>query len=96
MALWMDGKKRLTIRGKGIDKTILSFKDQLAGAEGIKITNSSNITIRDLTVQDSKGDLIKGQLVDGFNLINVKAEWTGKPSKDNGAYALYPFNVKMY
>ena len=94
MALWMDGKKRLTIRGKGIDKTILSFKDQLAGAEGIKITNSSNITIRDLTVQDSKGDLIKGQLVDGFNLINVKAEWTGKPSKDNGAYALYPVQCK--
>ena len=94
MALWMDGKKRLTIRGKGIDKTILSFKDQLAGSEGIKITNSSNITIRDLTVQDSKGDLIKGQLVDGFNLINVKAEWTGKPSKDNGAYALYPVQCK--
>jgi parallel beta-helix repeat protein len=94
MALWMDGKKNITIKGKGIDKTILSFKDQLAGAEGIKITNSSNITIEDITVQDSKGDLIKAQLVDGFTLKNVKAEWTGKPSKDNGAYALYPVQCK--
>ncbi|MGZ8511135.1 MAG: parallel beta-helix domain-containing protein [Chitinophagaceae bacterium] len=94
MALWMDGKKNITIQGKGMDKTILSFKDQLAGAEGIKITNSSNITIADITVQDSKGDLIKAQLVDGFTLRNVKAEWTGKPSKGNGAYALYPVQCK--
>lgn len=94
MALWMDGKKNIIIKGKGMDKTILSFKDQLAGAEGIKITNSSNITIEGITVQDSKGDLIKAQLVDGFTLKNVKAEWTGKPSKDNGAYALYPVQCK--
>jgi parallel beta-helix repeat protein len=94
MSLWMDGKKNLTIKGQGMDKTILSFKNQIAGAEGIKITNSTNITISDLTVQDSKGDLIKGQLVDGFILRNVKAEWTGKPSKDNGAYALYPVQCK--
>lgn len=94
MALWMDGKKNITIKGAGMDKTILSFKDQLAGAEGIKITSSSNITIEDITVQDSKGDLIKAQLVDGFTLKNVKAEWTGKPSKDNGAYALYPVQCK--
>ena len=94
MALWMDGKNNITIKGKGIDKTILSFKDQLAGAEGIKITNSFNITIEDITVQDSKGDLIKAQLVDGLTLKNVKAEWMGKPSKHNGAYALYPVQCK--
>ncbi len=94
MALWIDGKKNITIKGKGMDKTILSFKGQIAGAEGIKITNSSRITIEDITVQDSKGDLIKAQLVDGFTLKNVKAEWTGKPSKENGAYALYPVQCK--
>jgi len=94
MALWMDGKKDIIVKGKGMDKTILSFKNQLAGAEGIKITGSSNITIQDLTVQDSKGDLIKAQLVDGIILKNVKAEWTGKPSKNNGAYALYPVQCK--
>jgi parallel beta-helix repeat protein len=94
MALWMDGKNNITLIGKGMDKTILSFKDQIAGAEGIKITNSTNITIQNLTVQDSKGDLIKAQLVDGLTLKNVKAEWTGKPSKENGAYALYPVQCK--
>ncbi|WP_276503373.1 parallel beta-helix domain-containing protein [Terrimonas pollutisoli] len=94
MALWMDGKNNITIRGKGMDKSILSFRGQLAGAEGIKITNSSNIILENITVQDSKGDLIKAQLVDGLTLKNVKAEWTGKPSKNNGAYALYPVQCK--
>ena len=94
MALWMDGKSNITIRGRGVDRTILSFKDQLAGAEGIKITNCTNITLENLTVQDSKGDLIKAQHVDGLTLRNIKAEWTGKPSKDNGAYALYPVQCK--
>jgi hypothetical protein len=27
MALWMDGKKNIILKGKGMDKTILSFKD---------------------------------------------------------------------
>ncbi len=94
MALWMDGKANITIRGRGMDRTILSFRDQLAGAEGIKITNCTNIILEDITVQDSKGDLIKAQHVDGLTLRNIKAEWTGKPSKDNGAYALYPVQCK--
>src|SRR5262245_24872951 len=55
-SLSLDGKKNVTIRGAGLDKTILNFKGQLSGAEGIKITNASNITLQDLTVQDTKGD----------------------------------------
>ena len=36
-SLWAEQIKNITIKGKGIDKTILSFKNQLEGAEGIKI-----------------------------------------------------------
>src|SRR5688572_19679197 len=57
-SLSIDGKKNLTIRGAGMDKTILSFKGQLSGAEGIKVTNCSNIVIHGLTVQDTKGDAL--------------------------------------
>ena len=89
-SLSIDGKKNITIRGKGMDKTILSFKNQQSGAEGIKITNCENIILEDLTVQDSKGDLIKAMHVKGMTFRRVKAEWTGKPTKDNGGYALYP------
>ncbi|MBT1697718.1 right-handed parallel beta-helix repeat-containing protein [Fulvivirgaceae bacterium PWU4] len=89
-SLWLDGKKNVTIKGAGEDKTIISFKGQISGAEGIKITNASDITVRDLTVQDAKGDGIKTQLVDGMSFINVKAEWTRGSDKDNGGYGLYP------
>ena len=89
-SLWLDGKKNVVIKGAGMDKTILSFKNQLSGAEGIKVTNSTDITIQDLTVQDTKGDGLKTQLVDGITFKNIKAEWTGGPKSENGSYALYP------
>ncbi|MCO4291492.1 right-handed parallel beta-helix repeat-containing protein [Solitalea sp. MAHUQ-68] len=93
-SLSIDGKKNLTIKGKGMNKTILSFKGQISGAEGIKVTDGSNIVLQDLTVQDSKGDCIKTQKVDGIVFRNVKVEWTGGPNKDNGGYGLYPVQCK--
>jgi parallel beta-helix repeat protein len=89
-SLSLDGKNNIVIRGRGIDKTILSFASQVSGAEGIRITNCSNVILEDLTVQDSKGDLIKAMHVNGITFRRVKAEWTGKPSEKNGGYAIYP------
>ena len=89
-SLSLEGKKKITIRGKGMDKTVLSFKDQKTGAEGIKITNCENIVLEDLTVQDSKGDLIKTMHVKDIIFRRIKAEWTGGPKASNGSYALYP------
>ena len=90
MSLWIDGKENVVIKGKGMDKTILNFKNQLSGAEGIKITNSINITIADLTVQDTKGDGIKAQQVNGIIFRNVKTEWTRGAHTKNGGYGIYP------
>ena len=89
-SLSMEGKKNITIKGKGKDKTILSFKGQTEGAEGIRVSNAENITIEDLTVQDSKGDAVKTMNVKGITFRNVKTEWTGEPKKENGSYGLYP------
>ena len=55
-SLWLDGKKNVVIRGAGEDKTFLDFGKQVSGAEGLKITNSSNISVEGLTVQNTKGD----------------------------------------
>ncbi|MBS4063394.1 MAG: right-handed parallel beta-helix repeat-containing protein [Chitinophagaceae bacterium] len=89
-SLWLDGKNNIIIRGKGKDKTILNFSNQISGAEGIKVTNGKNITLQDLTVQDTKGDAIKTQFVDGIKFLNVKAEWTRGANSKNGGYGLYP------
>lgn len=88
--LWLDGKRRITLRGAGTDRTVLSFRHQQQGAEGLKITNAADVVIEGFTIENGRGDLIKAQQVQGLVLRNIKAQWTGKPRKTNGAYALYP------
>ena len=90
VSLWLDGKSDVVIKGKGMDKTFLNFTNQISGAEGIKITNGSNIRLQDLTVQDTKGDGIKTQEVKGISFNKVKAEWTRGANSKNGGYGIYP------
>jgi parallel beta-helix repeat protein len=89
-SLSFDEKNNVTLRGAGEGKTILSFMFQKQGAEGLRVTNSSNIVLEKFTIEDSKGDLIKTQNVAGITFRNITAQWTGKPRSSNGSYALYP------
>ena len=88
--LSLEGKKGVTIKGKGIGKSVISFKGQSSGAEGLRISNSENITLEDFSIQDAKGDCIKAMDVTGITFRRVRAEWTGKLSSKNGSYAIYP------
>jgi parallel beta-helix repeat protein len=88
--LSLEGKKKITIRGKGMDKTILSFKEQTDGAEGIRVSDGVDIVLEGFTVQDAKGDAIKTMHVNGIVFKSVKTEWTGGPNPKNGGYGLYP------
>lgn len=89
-SLSIQDKKQLVIRGKGPDKTILSFKGQTDGAEGLRVSDAENIVIENLTVRDTKGDGIKTMNVKGITFRNVKVEWTGPPKAENGGYGFYP------
>lgn len=89
-SLSMEGKKNITIKGAGLDKTVLSWAGQTEGAEGFKINNCENLTISDLTIQDTKGDGIKTQKIKRITFKNLKAEWIGEPKESNGAYGFYP------
>ena len=83
----------VTIRGAGMDKTILSFKHQVQGAEGL-LVNASDFTIEDLAIEDTPGDGIK--VNEGKNIIirRLRAEWTGGPDESNGAYGIYPVQTE--
>jgi parallel beta-helix repeat protein len=83
----------LTLQGDGINKTILSFKDQMSGAQGLSVT-SDGVTLQDFAVEDAKGDAIKVKGVHGISFIRVRTEWTNGPDKLNGAYGLYPVESK--
>lgn len=86
LSLTADG---VTIRGQGMDKTVLSFADQIAGAEGLLVT-ASDFTIEDLAIEDAKGDGLKVNEGDNITIRRVRAEWTGGPKTENGAYGIYP------
>ena len=77
------------VRGSGINETILDFKNQMSGAQGLLVT-SDRVTLKDFAVTDAKGDAIKVIGAKGINMINLKTEWTGGPKSTNGAYGLYP------
>ncbi|WP_257388027.1 parallel beta-helix domain-containing protein [Tahibacter caeni] len=79
----------VTIRGAGMDKSVLSFKGQKAGAEGL-LVNGDDFTIENLTIEDSKGDGLKISESRQITIRGVKVQWTGGPSTKNGAYGLYP------
>jgi len=122
LSLELEEVTDVTIRGDGMDETILNFAKMGAGTggEGIKISGSGggkeeyekalqegasvpelgsagvrdNVTIENLTVQDSRGDGIKVEGGTGVTFRKVKAEWTRGPNEDNGAYGVYPVLCK--
>ena len=85
--------ENVTIRGRGMDKTILSFKNQEAGAEGLYIT-SNGVTVEDLAIEDTKGNGLKSHSADNIVIRRVRAEWTGGPKSTNGAYGIYPVSSR--
>ena len=86
LTLRVDG---VTIRGAGMDKTILSFKGQKTGAEGL-LVNAGNFTLENLAIEDTKGDGLKVNEGENITIRGVRVEWTGGPKTSNGAYGIYP------
>ena len=83
----------VTIRGAGMDQTVLNFAGQLGAGEGLLVT-SDHVVLRDFAIEDSKGDGIKSKGSDDIVYYKVRVEWTRGPHAENGAYAIYPVESK--
>ena len=92
--LSIDGKKRITIRGKGVGKSFLSFSRQSEGGEGFLVTNSTGVIMEGFTVQDAKGNNIKLLNCDTVLIRNMNSTWTSGVDSTNGDYAYYPVQCK--
>lgn len=88
--LSLEEKKNITIRGKGMNKTTLSFKGQTDGAEGLRVSNCDDIVLEGFSVMDAKGDAIKTMHVNNITFRDVKTAWSGTPGPANGGYGFYP------
>lgn len=79
----------VTLAGAGIDASVLSFKNQVQGAEGI-LVSADDFIIRDLAIEDTIGDALKINESNNVQILRVRTEWTGGPLSTNGAYGIYP------
>ena len=80
---------KVTLRGMGMEKSILSFKKQTSGSAGLMVTGNGFV-IEDLAVEDTKGDGLKVKGSTGVTIRRFRAEWTGGSVSTNGAYGIYP------
>jgi parallel beta-helix repeat protein len=80
---------KVTLRGMGMERTILDFTGQQGAGEGLLVT-SDDVTLRDFAVENAHGDAIKSKGADRIVYYRVRAEWTGGPKETNGAYGIYP------
>ena len=83
----------VTIRGKGMDKTILSFTGQIAGAQGV-LVKADNFVIQDVAIEDTAGDALTIQGGNNITVRRVRVEWTRGPNEGNGPYGIYPVECK--
>ena len=79
----------VTVRGAGMDASVLDFSAQQGAGEGLLVT-SDNVTLRDFAVENTKGDGIKSKGADNVVYYRIRVTWTGGPKETNGAYGIYP------
>lgn len=80
---------KITIRGKGMDKSILSFAGQKEGGSGM-LVKANDFVIEDMAIEDSAGDGLTIQGGNNITVRRVRVEWTRGPNASNGPYAIYP------
>jgi len=90
LSLRVDG---VTIHGAGMEQTILSFRNQVAGPEGL-LVQASDFKVEGLTLEDTKGDALKINSGDNITIRGVRVRWTDGPRTSNGAYGLYPVKTR--
>ena len=83
----------VTIRGKGMKETILSFTGQKAGSAGLMV-KADDFVIEDLAIEDAAGDALKVENSTNVTMRRVRVEWMGGPKETNGPYGLYPVTCK--
>ena len=79
----------VTLRGAGMEATVLDFTGQKGAGEGLLVT-SDQVTLRDFAVENPKGDGIKSKGADDIVYYRVRVTWTGGALTTNGAYGIYP------
>lgn len=102
--LLINSKPGITLKGAGMNKTILNFKDS-DSAEGINASHSDGLILEGFSVEDTPGNGIRIYRSESIIVRHVLVRWhdlAGRnekdpgytPRSDVGAYALYPVETR--
>lgn len=72
---------RVTVRGDGPDRTILSFRYQDGPGPALTVV-SDTVTLRDFMIEDAKGDGVRASGADGLLASNLAVVWTAPPASE--------------
>ncbi len=103
--LILNGKRGITIKGAGKNKTILSFKNSDA-AEGLNVSHVDGIVMQGFTVEDTPGNSIRVFRSRFVTFRDLRARWSGYETcstdptapgscAQHGAYGLYPVQCQQ-
>jgi len=84
---------KVTIRGKGMDKSVLSFAGQKEGGSGL-LVKANDFVIEDVAIEDTAGDGLTIHGGTNVTVRRVRVEWTRGANPENGPYAIYPTECK--
>ena len=84
----------VTLRGEGMDKTILRFDHATANVPESVLVQGNDFVLKDLAIEDSHGDQFKIIGADGVRVQRVRTEWTDGAQPGNGAYGIYPVQCR--
>jgi parallel beta-helix repeat protein len=76
-----------------MDSSILSFKNQAQGAEGL-LVSADDFVIQALAIEDTVGDALKINESTNVTIRRVRTEWTRGANTENGAYGIYPVQTR--
>src|SRR5215470_3209612 len=95
--LTLSTNDNITVKGAGMTTTILDFKNQAAGADGvvqsIPASSTVKVTFQDFSVQDTPGDGLKVTGASGLHVKNVGVSWPSRAT--HGGYGIYPVQSKQ-
>ena len=77
-SLSLQDKENLIIRGKGINRTIIDFSNQVGGKNGFNISNCKNIVLEELTILPKLGHAIRCLGSKNIVIRKVKTNWARK------------------
>lgn len=87
----------ITVKGAGMTTTILDFKNQSAGADGVVQSVPASSTIKvsfsDFSIQDTAGDGLKVTGSSGLHVNHVGVSWPTRAT--HGGYGIYPVQSKQ-